>query len=87
MIGVPVLGFGWWPRFSGMVGWIVVGAMWVLAIVGLTVLPEKVTNVIPFAGGPFYPDISWTKEIIYLVIGVAFIVAGLIGFRRRDVPA
>ena len=86
MIGVPVLGLGWWPRQAGLVSWVVVGAMWVLAIVGLTVLPAKLTNVIPFAGGPFYPDISWAKEIIFLVLGIAFIVAGLIGFKRRDVP-
>jgi len=86
MLGVPVLGFGWWPRQAGTVSWIVVGAMWVLAIVGLTVLPESVTRLLPFAGGPFYPDINWLKEGLFLVVGIVFIVAGLIGFRRRDIP-
>jgi len=91
MIGVPVLGFGWWPRFAGTVSWVVVGAMWVLAIVGLTVLPAWLTRFIPFAGGPFVSSNpltsgNWIKEIGFLVVGILFIVGGLIGFKRRDVP-
>ena len=88
LTSVPVLGLGLWPRQAAAVSWTVVGAMWALAILGLTVLPEGVRNLIPFAGGPYYPvePMNWTKEIVFLAIAVVFVVVGLIGFRRRNVP-
>jgi len=87
--GVAVLGFGWWPKVATAVTWTVVGALWAIEIVGVALhLPDAVMKALPFIGGPHYPAASsdWAKFFIYLAIGLAFVVVGLIGFRRRDVP-
>jgi len=90
LMGVAVLGFGWWPKVATPVVWGVVGALWAVVIIGVALrLPSWVMNGLPFIGGPHLPSesMNWAKDGIFLAVGLVFIVVGLIGFRRRDVPA
>lgn len=90
LAGVAVLGFGWWPKVATAVTWTVVGALWAVEIVGVALrLPDSVMKALPFIGGPSWPAAAadWQKAGIFLAVGIVFIVVGLIGFRRRDVPA
>lgn len=90
LIGVAVMGLGWWPKQATAVSWTVVGVLWAVVIVGVALrLPDAVMKALPFIGGPHWPATGgdWAKAGIYLVVAAVLIVAGLIGFRRRDVPA
>ena len=90
LAGVAILGFGWWPKQATAVTWTVVGALWAVEIIGVALrLPDSVMKALPFIGGPRWPAASgdWAKFVIFLAIGVVFIIVGLLGFRRRDVPA
>jgi ABC-2 type transport system permease protein len=90
LMGVVVLGFGWWPRQAVAIGWALFGALWFIMILGQVLkLPEDVLNAMPFfsaattlANGP-----DWATLIVTAIVGLAMIVIGLIGFRRRNVPA
>ena len=88
--GIFVLGFGWWPRFSVAVTWIVIGALWVIMIVGLAVpIPKAVLDAMPFNATPKVPydAMNWPPVLWLTLVTVVFIVLGLVGFRRRNVPA
>ncbi|MCL2653288.1 MAG: hypothetical protein FWD63_05825 [Propionibacteriaceae bacterium] len=89
LMSVFVLGFGWWPRQSVMVAWIVFGLMFVFMIVGVaTKIPQKVLNLMPFQALPAIPldPMRWTPVLVELGIAIVLMVVGLIGFRRRNVP-
>jgi len=89
LMSVFVLGFGWWPRQSVIVAWIVFGLMFIFMIIGVaTHIPQKVLNLMPFQALPAIPldPMRWTPVIVELGIAIVLIVVGLIGFRRRNVP-
>ena len=90
LVGLFVLGFGWWPRFSVAVTWIVISGLWIIMIIGLAVpIPEAVIKAMPFNATPKVPydPMDWTPVLIMTLVAVVLIVVGLIGFRRRNVPA
>jgi ABC-2 type transport system permease protein len=90
MIGVVVLGLGWWPRLANSVAWVVIGLMWFLVLFGPDLkLPSWVMRAIPFVGTPRLPadPMSWPPVLIMAGVAVVMIAVGLVGFRRRDVPA
>lgn len=90
VVGIFVLGFGWWPRFAVPVTWIVIGALWIIMIIGLAVpIPKAVLDAMPFNATPKVPyeAMNWTPVLLLTLVTVALIVVGLIGFRRRNVPA
>jgi len=89
LMSVFVLGFGWWPRQSVLVAWIVFGLMFVVMIIGVaTHIPQKVLNLMPFQALPAIPldPMRWTPVVVELAIAIVLTVVGLIGFRRRNVP-
>ncbi|MCL2482524.1 MAG: hypothetical protein FWF43_03735 [Propionibacteriaceae bacterium] len=90
LASIFVLGFGWWPRYAVSVTWIVVVALWAFMIVGLALrIPTWLLDLMPFNATPAVPAVpmNWTPIIILSLIAAAFTVVGLIGFRRRNVPA
>ncbi|MCL2735094.1 MAG: hypothetical protein FWD75_00490 [Propionibacteriaceae bacterium] len=89
LASIFVLGFGWWPRFAVTVTWIVVGALWVFLIIGIALkIPQWVLDIMPFNATPAVPAVpmTWTPLIVLTLVAAVFTVAGLIGFRRRNVP-
>ncbi|MDR0284704.1 MAG: hypothetical protein LBI33_07420 [Propionibacteriaceae bacterium] len=90
LAAIFMLGFGWWPRYAVAVTWIVVGALWAFMIIGLALkIPEAVLNLMPFnvmAHVPAEP-MDWVPFAVMSVITIGLTVVGLIGFRRRNIPA
>jgi len=84
------LGFGWWPRFAVPVTWIVVGALWAFMIIGVALrIPQWLLDVMPYNATPQIPaePMDWPPVIVLSLIAVGLTVLGLLGFRRRNVPA
>jgi ABC-2 type transport system permease protein len=90
LIGVVVLGFGWWPRQSVAVSWGAFGAMWFIMILGEALkLPEETYKSLPFLSVSNVPadEPNWTTLIITLVVSLGLVGLGLIGLKRRNIPA
>lgn len=90
LASVFVLGFGWWPRQSVLVTWIVVGFLWVIMMVGIAIrIPQWFLDLMPFNATPQLPAaaMDWRPIVIMSAIAVVFSAVGLIGLRRRNVPA
>ena len=87
---VFVLGFGWWPRFSVAVTWIVVGALWAVMIIGVALrIPQWLLDILPFNVTPQIPaePMDWPPVIILALIALCLTAIGLVGFRRRNIPS
>jgi len=90
MMGLVVCGLGWWPRAVIPVSWAVVGAFFLLILVSDALnLPAWVLDVLPFTGTPYLPyeAMNWGTFAIFTVVAAVLWVIGLVGFRRRDIPA
>jgi len=84
LIGITMLGFGWWPKVATPVVWAVIGVFWAILLIGVALhIPTWMMNALPFVPGQ---PMTVLKDVMFLVIAIVFIVVGLIGFRRRDVP-
>jgi ABC-2 type transport system permease protein len=88
VVAVAVLGFGWLPRVAAAVAWVVFGFCVVVTIFSdVFALPVWVQNASPFAYTPLAPFEAVAAAPLLVIAGVAiaFLAAGLVGFRRRDV--
>jgi ABC-2 type transport system permease protein len=89
VIGLAVLGFGWLPQAAAAVAWAIVGYCVVVALFALSFdLPGWLQGASPFTHTPDAPLESVTAAPLLTIGAVvaALLAAGLIGFRRRDVP-
>lgn len=89
LAGVTVALFGWLPRLA-WVGWAVLAAFGLLWTVAMSLqLSQWLLNLSPFNHVPKLPGGQMTATpLIVLVAGAAtLVVAGLVGFRRRDVES
>jgi ABC-2 type transport system permease protein len=86
MVGLVVLLFGWLPRATPLAWGIWVAFLMIGELGGLLKLPQWVMDLSPFAHAPKLPgsDVDVTGILVLLVIALAMIVVGLIGWRRRD---
>lgn len=86
LLGLAVLLHGWAPRLSWLV-WAVVGwslaVVWVGAALGL---PGWVTDLTPWAALPQLPveEMAWLPVLLTLALAAALTLAGVAGYRRRD---
>ena len=90
LASIFVLGFGWWPRFAVPVTWIVVGGLWAVMIIGVALrIPQWLMDVLPFNVTPQIPaePMDWVPVIVLTVIALGLTAVGLVGFRRRNIPA
>jgi ABC-2 type transport system permease protein len=81
--------FGLLPRWTAL-AWAPLGVCVVIGLFGtLLALPTAVLDVSPFEHTPAVPAASWSVlPLVVLVLAAAAVTAlGLLGFRRRDVPA
>ena len=89
LTGVVLLVFGWLPRW--------VPAVWAVFVVALVIgefgplwdLPQWLMDVSPFVHSPRLPavDSSNAGLVPLVVVTVALVTAGLLGWRRRDLQA
>lgn len=87
IVGIAVLLVGWLPQLAAL-SWLVIGwAIFAGMLGGLLQLPTWAMDLSPFAHVPRIPGeaMSWPPMIIMTVLGVALLVAGLVGLRRRDI--
>ncbi|MBM9469303.1 ABC transporter permease [Nakamurella leprariae] len=85
--GLAAALFGWLPRATG-VAWAAVALALLLGQLGPVLqLPTAVIDLSPYAHVPAVPidPATWAPVLWLTAIAVALFVAGLAGFRRRDV--
>jgi ABC-2 type transport system permease protein len=88
LAAVAVALFGLVPR-AAPAAWGVLGACFLLAYLGpLLALPDWVMDISPFTHVPLLPadDFALGPLAVLTAVAAAFTAAGLVGFRRRDVP-
>jgi ABC-2 type transport system permease protein len=87
-VGVAVAATGWLPRWTAPIGW---GALAFSLVVGefggVFGMPGWLMDLAPFTHVPRMPveAFAWTPTVTLLAIALALCVAGVVGFRRRDV--
>ncbi len=87
VVGLAMALHGWAPRL-GVIAWIVVAwTLFMLWLGGVLDLPERLVQATPFAALPQLPvePLDWTPIGVLTLLAVVLIVAGLVGFSRRDI--
>ncbi|MEH6382197.1 MAG: hypothetical protein V7768_10885, partial [Dietzia cercidiphylli] len=87
-VGVSVALFGWVPRMQAL-AWALFAVSAVVTFMGPTLrLTESQMRLSPFGAvgrAPVGP-VDTIGVAVLLLVAVALVGAGLVGFRRRDVP-
>ena len=89
LIGLAVALFGLLPRAVAAV-WGALAACYLAAFLGpLLGLPDWVMDLSPFTHVPLLPaaELDWVSLLALTAIAAALVAVGLVGFRRRNVPA
>jgi ABC-2 type transport system permease protein len=89
LVAVAVLLVGWVPRAAGA-AWAALAVCFVIAYLGaLLDLPQRVMDVSPFNHVPGVPaeDLTTVPLVVLVLLAVAGVGVGLVGFRRRDIVA
>jgi ABC-2 type transport system permease protein len=88
LVGVAVVLFGWAPHAAVATTWALVGATWVVVVVGPALrLPTWLTDALPFAATPAQPAeaFTWAPVLVLAVVAGVLVWLGVDRFRRRDV--
>ena len=88
VVGVAALGLGWLPRLAAALAWVVFGYCAVVALFAESVeMPEWMQQASPFVHTPDAPleAVTLPPLLALAAVAAALGVAGLAGFRRRDV--
>ncbi|MFZ1854127.1 MAG: ABC transporter permease, partial [Candidatus Nanopelagicales bacterium] len=86
LVGVVVLIFGFLPRLAWL-AWAVLIFFVLLGEFGeLLKVPQPAMDISPFTHVPKLPGGQFTATplIVMTLVAVVLVVAGLVGFRRRD---
>ena len=89
VIGAAVALFGVLPR-AAAAAWGVLGACYLMAFLGpLLGLPDWVMDLSPYTHVPLLPAASFDAAPLLglTAVAAALVAVGLVGFRRRNVPA
>lgn len=87
--GIAMALLGWLPRLFNLV-WVAVGwtlfTTWFAALIDL---PGWMVRLQPWGYLSFLPrdTMNWTPFLVETAIAAVLVVLGLVGFRRRDIPA
>ena len=87
VVGIVVAAFGLVPRYT-VLGWAFLVGFLVIGELGPVMrLNQKVMDVSPYAHVPRLPGtvVHATPVVVLTVVAALLVVAGLVGFRRRDV--
>ena len=87
LIGLAVVLVGWLPKLAGLTTLIIGFIFFISFLGGLLDLPEFVMNLSPLTHVPALPvdEFSIVSFLAMSVIAVVLMVAGFIGYNRRDV--
>jgi ABC-2 type transport system permease protein len=85
---VVALLFGLIPQATIPVTWFIYGMMYFAVLLSDALkLPQWVLNIIPFIGTPRIPYQDFNASVFgYLAAVILFVVIGMIGLRKRDIP-
>jgi ABC-2 type transport system permease protein len=85
--GIAVALFGLAPRLTGLAWAVLVAALLLGQLGELLRLPQWVMDLSPYTHVPQVPvaAMNWTPMVLLTAVAAAFIAAGVVGFRRRDV--
>jgi ABC-2 type transport system permease protein len=85
--GITVLLFGLAPRASAAIWGILAVCMLISELGEILKLPQIIRDLSPFTHSPKLPggDVSNTALITLTLTGMALLIAGLAGFRHRDI--
>ena len=87
MGGLAMAIYGWWPRLSA-VAWVALGLALTFGLLGrLLELPQALLDLSPYTHMPALPngDMRWGPVLVELAVAAGLVLAGVAGFRRRDV--
>jgi ABC-2 type transport system permease protein len=87
-LGLAVALIGLWPK-GRSIAWVVFGLSALIGYMGPGInLPDWLVDASPFAAvGPVpAEDVVVLAVVLLTVVGLALLVAGFVGFGRRDVP-
>ena len=87
MMGIAVLLIGFVPRWAGGI-WLYLGYSFLVVYIGeLLQIPQWMANLSPFGHIPKIPieDFSWPIFLVLTLLAVGFVVAGFMGYGRRDI--
>lgn len=90
VLGLVVAVFGWAPRFTGVIGWAVVGYAAVMTNFGrLLDLPGVMQNFNVFSHLSPYPvePVTWAPVLVLSALGVAGLMLGVLGWQRREITS
>jgi ABC-2 type transport system permease protein len=87
MGGIAVALFGCLPRWTSVAWAALVIALLLGQLGALLQLPQALMNLSPYTHVPPVPaePINWVSTIVLLAVAAGLMVAGLLGFRHRDV--
>ncbi len=85
--GIAVALVGLLPRFTGIAWGVLVAALLLGQLGELLQLPRWLMDLSPYSHVPQVPvaPMDWTPMVLLTLVAAAFVVAGVLGFRRRDV--
>src|SRR5699024_10980642 len=87
MVGLAVLLIGLVPKLTSL-AWVYLGYSFFVVYLGdMLQLPDWMNNLSPFGHIPQVPieDIKITKMLILVLIALILIIAGFVGYNKRDI--
>lgn len=89
MIGISILFAGCFPKLTNLNWFYLIYSFVVLYMGGLLQLPEWTKRITPYGYVPRAPldEVAFLPLFVLGAIAIALIVAGFVGFRRRDIEA
>ncbi|MFA1821070.1 ABC transporter permease [Virgibacillus oceani] len=87
MIGAAILLIGYLPKLSSFVWAYLLYSFIILYLGGILNIPEWLGKLSPFGYIPQLPvyEMEWMPIIVLSIIAVVLIIAGFIGYNRRDI--
>ncbi|WP_078381837.1 ABC transporter permease [Sutcliffiella halmapala] len=87
MVGLTVLLVGLFPKFTGVIWLYLAYSFVVVYLGGLFQFPEWMNKLSPFGHIPKLPveEIDYMKVTTLIIISIVLLLAGFIGYRKRDI--
>jgi ABC-2 type transport system permease protein len=85
-LGVAMLLYGVWPRFTGLAWAVLIGFLLLGEFGDLLDLPGWLVDLSPFSHLPALPggSVQWLPLVVLTLVALALAAVGVAGLRRRD---
>jgi ABC-2 type transport system permease protein len=85
-LGVAMLLYGLWPRFTGLAWAVLIGFLLLGEFGDLLDLPDWLVNLSPYTHLPALPggSVQWLPLVVLTLVALALAAVGVAGLRRRD---